>query len=72
MCDGPAMVLQNCLHHCFQKWNKNTQAPPTRVYSVLKSRCVELKKQKSQTLTHELDCNWGLTGINRRVSQSPE
>ncbi len=26
--DGRAVALQICLHHCFEKWNKNTQAPP--------------------------------------------
>jgi len=28
--DGRAVALQNCLHHCFEKWNKITQAPPAR------------------------------------------
>ena len=32
----------------------------------------QLKKQKSQTLTHDVNCNWGLTSGNQRVSQSLE
>ena len=42
------------------------------IIMLVTTQCVELKKPNIQTLNHELNCNWGLTSLNRRVSQSLE